>query len=244
MGYTKAVDFIDGTVLTAADVETNLEGVREYVNKGIVAGDIGTGVIQTQHLRRPELERFGSILEMRVPSGATYTMKQPAIGLSWWDDNMETSTPWSDNHNWPMHYNECFSHPHYADTTDSTTTAVSKYRPVPKLARTFHLDHRSDIFIQWTVKFLCPWDHDDDNRENYFRLFVDDVDYSVTSGTILQHRNDTFDMDVYARVVSGCKLVTGLSAGWHHLWIGAALKARFSFLGVSNMIIEAEYDIT
>jgi len=249
VGYVKGIDFIDGAVLTSEDVETNLEGVREYVNKGIKTGDIGTAALDTQHLRRPEMERFGSILEMRVPTGATYTVKQPAIGLFWFGELVDSSSPWYDLHDWPLSYNGCISHPHHKDTASTSKTTVAKYEPVPKVARTFHLDHKSDIFIQWTVKFLCPGSSQESSplahRDNYFRLFVDEVDYPVTSGTILQHdEQGDFDMDLFTRVVSGCKLVKGLDAGWHHAYIGAALKSPFAFLGVSNMIIEAEYDIT
>ena len=169
------------------------------------------------------------------------------MGLSWFGELVDDTTPWYDGNNWALSFNECFSHPHHQDIASTTSTAVKRYEPVPKLARPIYLDHKADLFIQWTVKFLCPANHTASMRvrDNYFRLCVNDTGYPVTAGTIQQHDYDgDFDMDVYTRVVSGCKLITGLASGWHNIYIGAAIQAPFVFLGVSNMIIEAEYDIT
>lgn len=53
MAYTPAVTFADGTSLTATNLRANQDGLRDYVNGGIVKADLEADVFNTDDITAP-----------------------------------------------------------------------------------------------------------------------------------------------------------------------------------------------
>jgi hypothetical protein len=62
MSYSPPTTFVDGTILTAADLEGNAEALRVYLHRGIASGDLAaTQWIDTRHVQPPAYEPFSGV---------------------------------------------------------------------------------------------------------------------------------------------------------------------------------------
>ena len=257
MPYTQSVTFAASSTLDAEDMETNLSVVREYVNgqsasvfggSRINISDIGYGVIETRHLRQPEFRKFGSLFDMTCPTGGMFAVKQNTpllVSHNQYNYNESGGAVGNDDHNWPMTFNGCMSRLVHRNITPGTPVP-ERFLPVPKMARSFYLDYKADIFIQWNIKFVVPSDQaNPSGTEQDFALFIDDTYYEVTTGTIPgPSYADPNRFDSYARHVSGCKMLKSVEPGWHHVWLASAVDCAICFIGSSKIIIEAETDLS
>lgn len=62
MAYTPPNTLVDGTLVTAADIEGNEDALRVYLHRGIVVGDFESSKwIQTRHVQPPVYEPFSGL---------------------------------------------------------------------------------------------------------------------------------------------------------------------------------------
>ena len=62
MSYTPPTAFVDGTVLTAADLEGNFEALRVYLHEGIVAGDMANVQwVDSRHIQPARYDAFTGV---------------------------------------------------------------------------------------------------------------------------------------------------------------------------------------
>ena len=237
MAYTKPNTFVDGAALDAADLEGNLADLRTYVNKGVIAADLDAKAIEPKHMRRPDLAQLGSTVEMRAPSGAQFVVQQPALGISFDDNNIGAT---NDDHRWPMSHNGCCARPVHKDLNANQ----GRFRPIQKCARSFYLDHKANLLVRYQIRMVAPFDNIAPAGDiSYLLLFLDDTVATVTHVPIIEHLVSTaFEFDGQGRYISGMKVFKDVAKGDHSLSLRTALVSQFAFIGRSFIHIEAHTD--
>ena len=62
MSFSPPTTFADGTILTSANLEGNLQALRVYLHSGVVSGDVqATQWIDTRHIQPPKFEPFAGL---------------------------------------------------------------------------------------------------------------------------------------------------------------------------------------
>lgn len=225
MSYIKTKTFTAATAISAADIQENLDGVRDYLDGSIVPADIAPdGWVESRHIMRGHYNPISNIHDFATGASGGYT--SGAEELSWMGNG-----PTSRN----------------APTSDITVY-------LPKTAVTFYLEASADVLFTFYGRPTIPidlgtggtagtpsnaWICLDGAQQNVTKMSVSgDGDVSAIGGAGVGLADFVVNPETWSNFFLG----EGLAAGWHTIGLkGNSTNFTFYILHNWGVTIEAFY---
>jgi len=221
MAYIKTKTFTAATAISAADIQENLDGVRDYLDGEIVPADIAPGWVEARHIMRGHYNPVSNVHDFATGVSGGFTA--PLEDFSFLGDG-------------PTGRN-------------SPTAEVAVY--VPQTSITFYLEATADVlftFYGWPtipIKLgtggtganpTSVWVCIDGSTQSATKMSVSgNGDVSNVGGSIAPHVVNT-------ETWSNFYLKESMTAGWHTIGLKGEAK-DFAWCGLKNwgVTIEAFY---
>jgi len=222
MPYTISHTFSGSTTISSSNVQSNLTGMKEYVNGGIVSSDLKASDkwVDSSHLMQGTYNPINNT--MNFLSGVSGSNIAADGSESWLFDSPTTRD----------------------EPTEST------YADFPDTGSTFYLNKKADVLVRFHASATCAYDGDGSGVVRAYLAFdntrVDSAYVAcrptynpgpfAPTGTA---EGDALDFNWYQW--SSFFLKEDADAGWHHVRLIGESTARQAILLNWCMTIEAYY---